>query len=371
MDIFHCDYCGQLVFFENTQCGQCGHLLAYLPDAGQMSSLESLADGLWRPTAAEARTEYRLCANYTAYNVCNWAVHASDANLLCLSCRLTRTIPDLNTAGHREAWCRLEVAKRRLMYTLLRLRLPVTNRLTDPAGGLAFELVSDPSDPNQPPMLTGHDDGVITINIAEADDAERERRRVSLHEPYRTLLGHFRHEIGHYYWDRLVRGSGQLEAFRTLFGDERQDYVVALQAHYEHGARQDWQTQFVSAYATAHPWEDWAETWAHYLHITDTVDTAAACGIALRPRRANEPALRRLSTAAASPDAPFDQLINSWFPLTYVLNNLNRALGVPDGYPFVLSTPAIEKMRFVHDTVGTTVSGPIPTEVDRARGGRS
>jgi len=353
MDIFHCDHCGQLVSFESPRCLGCGHWLAYLPDAGQMGSLESLADGLWHaPEADGARTEYRLCANYTAYDVCNWAVNASDENPLCLSCRLTRVIPDLDVAGHREAWYRLEVAKRRLLYTLLELRLPVADRQTDPSCGLAFELVADVAGPHQRRAMTGHCDGVITINIAEADDAERERRRIALNEPYRTLLGHFRHEIGHYYWDRLMKDSERVEAFRALFGDEREDYAAALEAYYENRPRQDWQAQFVSPYATMHPWEDWAETWAHYLHITDTVETAAACGIALRPRRADELVVEQLPTEAASPHAPFDRLIENWFPLTYVLNNLNRGLGLPDGYPFVLSPPAIEKLRFVHDTVG-------------------
>jgi hypothetical protein len=351
MDVFHCDHCGQPVFFENTQCVQCGHRLAYLPDLGRMGSLESLGDGLWHSPVA-ARTEYRLCANDTAYGVCNWAVTSSDENLLCLSCRLTRVIPDLDAAGHRDAWCRLESAKRRLLYTLLELGLPVTDRQTEPSRGLAFELVADVAGPHQYPAVTGHRSGVITINIAEADDAERERRRIALREPYRTLLGHFRHEIGHYYWDRLIKDSEQLEAFRALFGDERGDYAAALQAYYDEGPRQDWQAQFVSAYATMHPWEDWAETWAHYLHVTDTVETAAACGIGLRPRRPGEPVLTHLPERLTSPGAPFDRLIESWFPLTYVLNNLNRALGLPDGYPFVLSAPAIEKMRFVHDIVG-------------------
>jgi hypothetical protein len=360
MKIFHCDNCGQLVFFENIQCMQCGHRLAYLPDAGRMGALESIADGLWQSHAADAgSTKYRLCANYAAYDICNWAVDASDTNPLCLSCRLTRVIPDLDAAGHRDAWYRLEVAKRRLLYTLIELHLPVVDRQTDPSRGLAFELVADASGPLQPPVVTGHRDGVITINIAEANDAERERRRIALNEPYRTLLGHFRHEIGHYYWDRLIKDSGRLEAFRALFGDERQDYAAALKAHYENGPPQDWQVRFVSAYATMHPWEDWAETWAHYLHVTDTVETAAGCGIALRPRRPNEPLLKQLPPDAASPAASFDRLIESWFPLTYVLNNLNRALGLPDGYPFVLSATAIEKMRFVHDTVGAAVAGPI------------
>jgi hypothetical protein len=357
MDIFHCDHCGQLVYFENTRCLQCGHRLAYLPGVGQMGSLEPLSNGLWHsPVAGAAGTEYRLCTNYTEHDVCNWAVDASDGNPLCVSCRLTRVIPDLDAAGHREAWYRLEVAKRRLLYSLLKLGLPVTDRQSDPSCGLAFELVADVSAPYQPPVITRHCEGVITINVAEADDAERERRRIALNEPYRTLLGHFRHEVGHYYWDRLIKNSERLEAFRALFGDERQDYAAALQVYYENGPRQDWQNQFVSAYATMHPWEDWAETWAHFLHVTDTVETAAACGISIRPRRAGEPLLEQLPAGAASPDAPVDRLIESWFPLTYLLNNLNRALGLPDGYPFVLSSPAIEKMRFVHETVGAAAA---------------
>jgi hypothetical protein len=355
MDIFHCDHCGQPVFFENITCVRCGHRLAYLPDVGQMASLESLPDGLWHSLAATG-TEYRLCANYTGYDVCNWAVKASDENPLCLSCRLTRLIPNLDVPGNREAWYRLEVAKRRLLYTLLKLGLPLADRQTDPCCGLAFELVADASGPRHPPAVTGHSDGVITINIAEADDAERERRRIALNEPYRTLLGHFRHEIGHYYWDRLVKDSERLEAFRARFGDERQDYPSALRAHYEHGPREDWQAQFVSAYATSHPWEDWAETWAHYLHVTDTVETGSASGIAVRPRHAGEPALKQFPAEARTRDTPFDRLVESWFPLTYVLNNLNRALGLPDGYPFVLSEPAIEKMRFVHDTIEAAVT---------------
>jgi hypothetical protein len=259
-------------------------------------------------------------------------------------------IPDLSVAGHKQAWYKLEVAKRRLVYSLLALRLPVQNRIDDPQGGLAFEFLADPAPPD-PPVLTGHAGGVITINIAEADDAERERRRTALHEPYRTLLGHVRHEVGHYYWDRLIAGSDRLDGFRARFGDERIDYAAALQQHYRAGPAPDWQGRFVTAYASAHPWEDWAETWAHYLHMTDTLETAAACGVSIRPPRPDEPVLTRVPATAGSPDAPFDRLMGSWFPLTYVLNNLNRGLGLPDGYPFVLSPAAIDKLRFVHDTI--------------------
>ncbi len=350
MKIFHCDHCDQLAFFENTQCVRCGHLLAFLPDLAEIGSLESSDQLTWTSPLAPQQA-YRLCQNYRTTNVCNWAIPGSDEHDLCASCRLTHVIPDLTRPGRHQAWYRLEVAKRRLVYTLLNLRLPVINRTDDPQYGLSFEFLADPDDPSLPRAMTGHDEGVISINIAEADDAEREKRRVSFHEPYRTLLGHMRHESGHYYWDRLVRNSDRLQAFRTMFGNEERAYGAALQEHYVQGPPADWQAWFVSSYASAHPWEDWAESWAHYLHMTDTVETAAACGVSIRPRRSNEPSLRAVPAEAGTPEPPFDRMLHSWFPLTYVLNNLNRGMGLPDAYPFVLSDPAIAKLRFVHDTI--------------------
>jgi hypothetical protein len=359
MRIFHCDHCGQLLFFENHACVSCGRRLAFLPDIAEIGSLDPADEGTWvSPIAGASHAGYRLCANYTIHDVCNWAIPAGDPHELCASCRLTRVIPDLSIPGHAHAWYRLEVAKRRLVHTLLQLRLPVVDKADDPDRGLAFEFLADPADSGAPPVLTGHGGGVITINVAEADDAERERRRRALHEPYRTLLGHVRHEVGHYYWDRLVAGTGWLDAFRGLFGDETADYGAALRQHYETGPPADWQQRFVTTYATAHPWEDWAETWAHYLHMSDTLETAAACGVSIRPRRRDEPALPRVPAGAGSPGAAFDRLLASWFPLTYVLNNLNRGLGVPDAYPFVLSEPAIAKLRFVHDVVAAGGTPP-------------
>jgi hypothetical protein len=375
MRIFHCDHCDQLVFFENTHCVHCGHALAFLPDINEVGSLEPAPaadqDGgdeigaepaIWiSPAAGAEEHRYRLCQNYREAQVCNWAVLASDPQPLCPSCRLTRVIPDLSVPGHREAWYRLEVAKRRVVYSLLNLGLPVVNRLDDPEHGLAFEFLADPA-PGEAPVLTGHGNGVITINVAEADDAERERRRTALHEPYRTLVGHVRHEIGHYYWDRLIAGSDSLDTFRTLFGDEREDYGKALERHYAEGPPADWRDRFVTAYASAHAWEDWAETWAHYLHMTDALETAAACGLSIRPRRQGEPALTKAPATAGTASGSFDRLIASWFPLTYVLNNLNRGLGLPDGYPFVLSSPAIAKLRFVHDTIAAAASTSLPED---------
>jgi hypothetical protein len=358
MRIFHCDHCQQLVFFENFQCVKCQRALAYVPEVMDLQSLDRAGDNLWQCVAGDEEPQnYRLCENYIKHNVCNWAVPAEDPNALCESCRLTQVIPDLSQPGYREAWYRLEVAKRRLVYSLLYLRLPVVNRQLDPEHGLSFEFLADePVAPNSKeppkPVFTGHDRGIITINIAEADDAEREKRRHELHEPYRTLLGHFRHEVGHYYWDRLVFNSTNLDTFRKLFGDEQADYGQALETHYQQGAPADWQQRFVSTYASSHPWEDWAESWAHYLHLVDMLETAAACGLSLRPDRTDEPTLKTVPQRRKAQLASFDRMIEDWFSLTYVLNNLNRGMGLSDGYPFVLSAPAIEKLRFVHDVIG-------------------
>ncbi len=359
MRIFHCDHCGQAIFFENTFCGKCGHKLAYLPDLEIVASLDPASGRssevggplpvLWTPPIPRAKGRtYRLCGNYINHNVCNWAIPAEKPDTLCASCQLTRVIPDLTKQENRELWCRLEIAKRRLVYSLMEFKLPVAPKSPDNVMGLEFRFVGNP--PGGPRILTGHDDGVITVNIAEADDVERERARVSMHEPYRTLLGHFRHEIGHYYWDRLIKGTPSLDAFRQRFGDEQADYNQALQTYYRDGPKPDWQQNFVTPYASVHPWEDFAETWAHYLHMSDALETAAVCGLSLQPSRRDEPAMK-IPDVKASSETPFDKIITDWFALTYVLNNLNRSMGLSDAYPFVLPGPTIEKIRFVHDVV--------------------
>lgn len=359
MKTFHCNKCHQQVFFENVRCENCGGVLGYQPEQQTISTFEPISGGLWRSlAAADTGRMYKQCANYAQRDVCNWMLAAEDPNALCASCRLTRTIPALSGEQNRLYWKRLEAAKRRLLVSLWELGLRPPGKAEDPEAGLAFEFLEDMP---QQPVLTGHSNGVITLNIAEADPAHREKTREQMHEPYRTLLGHFRHESGHYYFERLIAGdagAGVIARFRVLFGDEREDYGEALQRHYETGPPTGWMQRFISAYASSHPWEDWAETWAHYLHMVDTLDTAFACGMRLQPHKSGEPEL-------AIPDAPlrpgdFDALLSAWFSLAYVLNSLNRSIGMPDAYPFTLSSPVIDKLRFIHHLVHDRVHDIIP-----------
>jgi hypothetical protein len=351
MKIFSCSTCGQIVFFENVRCTKCGAALAYLPDQSTMGAMVS-GEGPLTSTLPSARGQrYRLCQNSIEHGVCNWAVPLEDDSVFCRGCRLNSIIPDLSHTGALQAWGRIEHAKKRLLYTLLQLGLPVESHQQRP-GGLVFSfLENDAQAPS--PILTGHDDGHITLNIAEADNPGREKLREQLGETYRTLLGHFRHEIGHYYWDVLIRDTRELTPFRNLFGDPSKDYDTELRRHYQQGPPPDWQTGFVSTYATMHPWEDWAETWAHYLHIVDTLGTARSYGMALRPEPVGVPAVPRALTFTARrlDFDDFEDLIKGWFPLTFALNSLNRGMGLLDLYPFVLSSRAIAKLRFVHDVI--------------------
>ena len=353
MKAFHCDHCQNLAFFENTRCTRCQRLLAYLPDLKAMASLDQATDGTWSsPWPRAAGRAYQLCQNYNRDGICNWAIPVGDSNPLCSSCRLTQLIPNLARPGSVERWQRLEAPKRRLMYGLSQLGLAVKSKAEDPDNGLAFQFCSDEDTPGDQPALTGHDAGLITVNIAEADDSERERRRVQLHEPYRTLLGHFRHEIGHFYWDRLIREGSQLEAFRALFGDERLDYAAALKHHYSNGGPPpDWQQSFVSAYATTHPWEDWAETWAHYLHIMDTLETAASFGVGVNPDNTANNGSPKISPVTFNERMDFNALLKDWVPLTCALNSINRGMGLSDLYPFVIAPAVVEKLRFIHDLI--------------------
>jgi len=232
----------------------------------------------------------------------------------------------------------------------MRWKLPLTTRSENPAHGLIFNFLADDPAAGQK-VMTGHDNGLITIALTEADDIERERRRLAMGEPYRTLLGHFRHEVGHYFWDVLVRDGGKLDACRAVFGDDSMDYDQALQRHYAEGAPPDWQQRFVSAYATTHPWEDFAETWAHYLHVVDTLEMASEFGMEVRPPADQIGGLSVRIAFDPYRTENFDPIVAAWLPFTFAMNSVARAMGTRDLYPFILSPEVIRKLSFIHGLV--------------------
>jgi hypothetical protein len=342
--------CGAPVFFENTSCLACGRELGFLPDIGRMGTFDAATgdESLARAPIGVGGS-YRKCENYSSAGVCNWMVPADEPEFFCQACRLNDVIPDLSEPQNQRHWASAESAKRRLVYTLNRLKLPVVPKSVDPKGGLAFDIKTDTLEAR---VLTGHDEGLITLNLNEADPVLREKARLSMHERYRTLLGHFRHEVGHYYWDVLLRDSESLTSYRQLFGDERADYMQALERHYAREPSEDWKGDFVSAYATSHPWEDWAETWAHYLHMVDTLETAHAYGVSssARPHGAG--------SASAS---AFESLLEQWLTLTVILNALSRSMGHEDLYPFEIGDGVRKKLAFVHDVIAARPSIAAPS----------
>ncbi len=351
MKLFQCQNCGQPLYFENTRCERCGLSLGYLPGSETVTALKADSElgtpkqNVWR-ALADGKS-YRYCAN-AAYDVCNWLIPAALPDAYCAACRPNRMIPDLSLADNLGKWRALELAKHRLFYTLLQLRLPVETQAESPAG-LAFQFLADVV-PTGTSVMTGHADGVITINLAEADNSEREHRRHQMGELYRTLLGHFRHEIGHYYWDRLIADTPHLDEFRRVFGDERRDYDLALQDYYANGAPSDWSEHFISAYASAHPWEDFAETWAHYFHMIDTLETAHFAGLAVSPKLPQSPG----AVFDFHPrDTDMEHLVEAWLALTFAVNSINRSMGLHDLYPFVLGPQAVAKLKFIQQLTRT------------------
>ena len=348
--------CGQAIFFDNQLCLSCGSALGYHPEEGKLCSIEQEPESDRWTILSEGKlagTSYTLCENRSSPAQCNWLVTKEENSPFCVACALNLTIPDLSIDRNAEHWHTTEQAKRRLISQLIMLGLPTVSKDLDPKQGLGFELLRQL--PDGPAVLTGHMEGVITLNIEEADPAHREKVRQNMHEPYRTMLGHFRHESGHYYWDRLVMDTPWLPAFRELFGDERLDYKEALEEHYSEGPPADWNNTFISSYAASHPWEDWAETWAHYLHMTDTLNVALDFGIRLdtlqlRIDKFERSQLDGCVQGNRDQDA-FLAFINRWVQLSSVLNVLARSMGQADIYPFVLTTPSLRKLYMVHSIV--------------------
>jgi len=341
--------CGQSLFFRNSQCLACSAALGYQPEQSRLSSLQPGPEAdTWRLDVDPQAGLFRRCANLDTPAACNWLLPAHGAATLCVACRLNRTIPDLGVPENPERWRMVEIAKRRLVAQLVSLGLPLIAKAEDEEAGLAFDFVGIDLQGRAP--MTGHANGLITLDIKEADDAYREQVRVQMREPYRTLLGHFRHEVGHYYWDRLIAGSHWLEPCRALFGDERASYAEALDRHYQQGAPNDWSQTCVSAYATMHPWEDWAETWAHYLHMMDAVDTALGFGMSAREMDFDyQPFPLDTLYDPQHPGGPaFLSFVNAWIELAGMLNELSRSMGQPDFYPFILPPAVIAKLHFIH-----------------------
>ena len=374
--------CGCPVFFRNSACLACGTPLGYDPEQARLLPLMAGAepqtwvvwqdhpmdqtdqqpppvlDNLGNPENAVLPPPallYTRCANLQTPAACNWLVPVTGSEpteRLCRACRLNHTIPDLNDVEHPDnglLWGRIELAKRRLVSNLLALGLPVASRVSeDTERGMMFDFLRSPD--RGPHVMTGHNTGLITLNLQEADDAVREAARTAMREPYRTLLGHFRHEIGHYYWDRLVWGTGWMEGFHQLFGDETLNYAESLKKNYEQGPPDQWCQHYVSAYASTHPWEDWAECWAHYLHMRDTVDTALSLGLATDSAQLEfTPFTLNALYQPAHPEAQhFLDFLNDWTRLTTLLNEMSRSMGQPDFYPFVLPREVVAKLHLIH-----------------------
>ena len=365
MQTFMCT-CGNRLFFENSLCMRCKSETGFLPDQLQLVPIDAVGEQHWVCEQYPERL-YRKCANYTEHQVCNWMVADDDDDELCVSCRLNKIIPDLTKPGNHKRWYRMERAKRRTLYNLLKLGLHIVDRKTDPDNGLEFRFMEDVKkyDPYSQELvtyqqiMTGHQSGTITINIREADHSHREAMREYMNEPYRTTLGHVRHETGHYFWDQLISESPYLNGFRELFGDERDDYQESLQHYYQNGPQANWQDNFISAYASAHPWEDWAETWAHYLHINDTMETAYDFGFSIEGRAIQTPlTLAETSNSKAKQylqAVSFDEMLTDWLRLTIVMNALNRSMGLRDAYPFSVSAQVGDKLRLVHQVIAAEV----------------
>ena len=346
MKLFNCHHCGNTLYFENYSCLRCKNSLGFDPRSLTLVTLKPSGYSSEFNETDGNNQSFRYCAN-SKYGACNWLIPLPSSNSLCIACELNTTIPDLYIPSNVKSWQNIEVAKHRLIYSLLRFNLPVRSKSSYPSGGLAFEFKAELS-PYQR-VMTGHYNGVITLNIKEANEVERIRHQMDLGEKYRTLLGHLRHEIGHYYWDTLIKNSGLINDFRDLFGDETLDYGRSLDRYYKGIPLNTWKEEYISIYATSHPWEDWAETFAHYLHMMDTLETAYVFGITVGSEKNSNSNLKAELRRDPYEISTFEEIITLWLPITFALNSLNRSMGYQDFYPFHISATVVKKLSFIHD----------------------
>jgi hypothetical protein len=337
MKTFACQ-CGNRLFFENVKCVACGR------DVGWCEHCQGIASFVMRENGSyccdSCGSAARKCFNYEVEQVCNhFVADAAESKepLLCSVCQLTQTIPDLTVEGNRDKWRRLEQAKRRLIYQLDQIKLPYRN--VEPTLTFDFKENVVPAEgvwrkgELAEHVYTGHLNGKITINIQEADDVEREKLRVDMNEARRTLIGHLRHEIGHYYWQLLIQNKCEAE-FIQVFGDHNDpDYATALALYYEQGPRPDWNQAFISAYAASHPWEDFAETFALYLDIRSVLQTSEHLGVPLH----------KITNTVT-----FEEYVFAYQMLGITVNELNRCLGIFDLVPEIIVQPVVDKLNFIH-----------------------
>lgn len=340
MKVFQCGHCHYPLFFENNACENCGHLSGYRDVDRQMLTFDTIGASL---TSDREKIEFKYCQN-KEYEVCNWIIPKDSPQDFCRACQLNRTIPNLSFKENLQHWQHLEVAKHRLVYQLQKIGLDLRSKMTN-ADGLCFDFITKDNDAT---VMTGHANGVITILLREADSTLREQARKEMQERYRTLIGHLRHEVGHYFWEQLIaKDQDVLQAFRNIFGNEKADYDDALQAYYKNGAPEAWRDTYISKYATSHPWEDWAETWAHYLHIMDMVETAHFFGLEVNSKEISVD-MKIASSFDPYTVSDFETIISTCVPLSFAVNSINRAMGIPDVYPFVITTAVVNKMKFIH-----------------------
>lgn len=320
MKTFTCRVCENTLYFENSVCVSCDTPLGYLRSAAAIVPLD--ADGRY---ADPEGTTWTRCVNRDLSD-CTWLTPAAGGQ--CSSCDLTRTRPADGDLTGLSQFPVAESAKRHLLAELDRLGLEYVSRTVDPEFGLCFDMLSSVGEN----VVIGHAGGVITIDLAEGDDAHRTKVQVDMDEPYRTMLGHLRHEVGHYF-ESLITDDAVIDRKRALFGDETVDYQAAIDRHYAEGAPGDWQDSYISTYATMHPFEDFAESFAHMLHIDDTIDTARHVG---------------LTTVDPAAFSSFRDVVTGvWVPLSTALNQINRSMGKDDLYPFVIAPPVLDKLDFV------------------------
>jgi len=337
--LFRCPRCSTVAFIETTACGGCGLEMGLHPPTLSMRAAPAQGtdiDGTW----------WFPCVNRPWD--CNWLAQADSGSGRCLACRLTRNRPDNDDTLALEKLASASADKRRLLVQLADLGLPVTPWY-EKEGGLGFDLLSSRSTGSR--VTIGHANGIVTIDLAESLDAHREALRISLGEPYRTMLGHFRHEVGHYYQWILVEQTDWIDECRTVFGDERASYRDAIARHYRTGAPRDWAENFISEYATMHPWEDFAECFAHYLHLTATLATAAGGNLSVWMEGVPQVPDGEIRPRTSYADASMDQILADWLPLAMFFNRVNNAMGKRDLYPFGISPPVARKLDFVHRVV--------------------